>query len=139
MNCLRGDSVVRRFAALTAVLGLLVQLAVAAFLVPAAFAAANTGPEFAGLRTIVICTGAGMKRIVIDAQGNPVEQQDGEPALEHCRVCHLAGTIYLAAPATPDYGAPAYSAFRSAISVRQTVVAGICPLCPESRGPPLQL
>ncbi len=87
----------RRFVSLLAIASLLLRVGVGIVFAPMLANAAEAGRVIAspdGPRTIVICSGNGIKKIVIDAQGNPVEQEN---VPEHCQICLAManGTVML--------------------------------------------
>lgn len=125
----------KRAIAVLAAWSLLAQALLAAFAVPAAFAALRPGlilPE--GYSQILICTGSGMKRIVVDADGNRVG--DSEEGQEHgCVACHFTGCPGLGAPAAPVLSLPAQLVCHAA-PLPGIVAQDADFLCPHSRGPP---
>ena len=89
----------KRFAAGLAITGLYCQLIVTALAIPAAFAAMHPGDLPEGYSTIIICTGDGMKRIIVDADGTPVGESEEDSSLAQCLACKVAGSA--AFPPTP--------------------------------------
>jgi hypothetical protein len=95
----------RKITALAAVFGLLLQTAVAAFpftlTVPGAFGPSAAGAVNPGdaLRTVVICTGQGLKRLVLDAEGQPVEPPSGDSPSGFCPLCLTHAGCTLSSPA----------------------------------------
>ncbi len=138
MTRLRG-TVWKRSAASLAIWGLLCQLVLTAAAIPTAFAASRPGVLPDGFTSIVICTANGMKRIVLDADGVPVEESRQDDPLDHCTACHLvnAGALVAASAALPacPYCGPALltPAVMDAVSAKPD-----CRL-PDSRAPPLEL
>lgn len=75
-----------------ALLGILFHSILTALHAPAAFAGAvgsRVDPE-SGLLTVVICTSEGFKRVVLGADGQPVEQHQPGNQLQFCQHC-IAG------------------------------------------------
>lgn len=125
----------KRAIALVAVGSVLAQALLAAFAVPAAFAAMRPGATPAGYSQVLICTGSGMKRIVLNADGNRVGQSDDAQGY-NCAACHFTGCAALGSPAAPILSLPAdFSGFHIVPLFRAGAPdAGF--LYPHSRGPP---
>lgn len=126
----------RRTAAYLAICGLACQLVLTAFAIPAAFAAVRSEPLPPGYTAIVICSGAGMKRIVIDADGNPVDQEQHDSALRQCAACHMVAGCTLAPTSGASVTAPLYGLERHVASIAQIQVSQRQFLRPEGRAPP---
>lgn len=89
----------KRLAAGLAIASLCCQLILTALAIPAAFAAMHPGNLPAGYSTIVICTGDGMKRIIVDADGTPVGESEEDPSAIQCLACKVAGSaVFLPTP-----------------------------------------
>jgi hypothetical protein len=125
----------KRFIAVLAVWSILLQAVLTAFAVPAAFAAMRPGALPEGYSQVLICTGSGMKRIIVDPQGNRTGQSD-EGQGYSCPACHFTGCAALGAPAEPILSLPVqFTRFR-AIPPLHTASADAGFLHPHSRGPP---
>ena len=86
----------KRFAIGLAIAGLFCQLIVTALAIPAALAAMHPGDLPEGYSTIIICTGDGMKRIIVDADGTPVGESEEDPPSNPCLACQVVGnTVFL--------------------------------------------
>jgi hypothetical protein len=126
----------RQAAAYLAICGLACQLVLTAFAIPAAFAAVRSEPLPPGYTAIVICSGAGMKRIVIDADGNPVDQEQHDTVPRQCTACHVVAGCVLEQTSGPGVAAPLYRLERHATPVAQIQVSQRQFLRPEGRAPP---
>lgn len=126
----------RVLAAHLAVFGLLCQAALSGLFVPVAFASADPLSDAAGYRIIVICSGDGMKRITLDPDGNPVDEQ---PAGSHedcllCVVCCQGAPLMASPPLVP---APSTTFRARPQAYAHIFIQGRHPLARPSRGPPL--
>jgi len=74
-----------------AIFGLYFQLLLTAVAIPAAFAAMLPGNLPDGYTLIVICTGEGMKRITVDADGTPVGETTQDMPAKQCAACYVVG------------------------------------------------
>lgn len=128
----------RRATAALAAASLLFQLLIAAFAAPGAFAAARPALLPEGYSLIVICSGSGMRRVVIDAAGKPVGQPGGEDAGD-CAVCHFTGCAALAVAAAPGLSLPAFFPEERPEPLRGVSAGGAEFLCPDPRAPPFRL
>ncbi|MDA7949373.1 MAG: hypothetical protein MPJ78_18080 [Hyphomicrobiaceae bacterium] len=81
----------KRCIAILAIAGLYCQILATALAIPAAFAAMKPGDLPAGYATFIICTGDGMKRITVDADGTPVEETEQELPGDQCLACQVVG------------------------------------------------
>lgn len=129
----------RRCAAFLAIWGLLCQAVLTAIAIPVAFAATNPGALPPGYSSVVICTGAGMKRITLDAEGNRVADHDSDNALAQCTACHVNGGSVFAATPTSALVALEYVLAPMAPPAGRTCFDKHQGLCPDSRAPPLEL
>ena len=129
----------KRIAVSFAILGLLFQAALVAVSIPSAFAAGIPKDLPAGYTSIVICTGAGMERIVIDADGNRIEPEDQKASAEYCSACTLVDTPAFAinAVAPQNLTAGYHSPYR--VLGNQVSEDRLYAQCPDSRGPPLKI
>lgn len=134
-----GYEILRRIAVSFAVFGLLIQASLTALSIPVAFAAGIPIELAAGHTSIVICSSAGMQRIVIDADGNRVEQEDQSPSIEFCSACTLVDNPVLGINAlTPQTLVIGYYQSYPELSTQVFADRRIAQ-CPESRGPPLNI
>jgi len=131
----------KRAAAFLAILAMLAQAALVALTIPVVFAASSSSAnaQQPGYQSLVICTGTGLKRITIDAQGNRVAEEEEETPLQDCPACAMVGHAVLA----PVYGDEVpFSHNETAEFVApasQQSIHGLAYLCAKGRGPPLQL
>jgi len=129
----------KRTAVFLAIFGLLFQAALVALSIPAAFSASIPKVLPTGYTSIFICTGAGMQRIVIDTDGNRVEQEDQNPSVEYCSACILADSPVLAINTiSPQILTVGYHLLYPAPGT-QVSAEWLYAQCPESRGPPLYI
>ena len=126
----------RRSAAFLAIWGLLCQAVLTAAAIPVAFAATNPAALPAGYTSLVICTGSGMKRITLDAEGNRVEEQDSNNMSVQCTACHVTGGSVLAATPISTLATLEYVLVPMAPSAGRTCFDEHQNLCPDSRAPP---
>ena len=129
----------KRSAAFLAIWGLLCQLVLTAAAIPAAFAAARPGVLPDGHWTVVICTGSGMKRITLDANGVPVEESQQDGPLDHCTACHLVSGGVLVAASAEVLACPYCGLALLTPAVAEAVTGKPDCRLPESRAPPLEL
>lgn len=125
----------KRAIALVAVWSLLAQALLAAFAVPAAFAAMRPGALPDGYGQVLICTGSGMKRIVVDPDGNRVGQS-GEGQTDRCAACHFTGCVALGPLAAQMLSLPVRFTKFQPVPPLRTGSTGAGVLYPHSRGPP---
>lgn len=125
-----------RPAAAAAIIGLVFQAFVSAFSLPAhALESGVRGDD--PFRTLTICTSQGLVRIVLDAEGNPVDQsQSGGPSFA-CTVCCVMAGSRLVVPAAVEW--PIGDARREKFTLRVPAnpVAGRIPMNRKGHDPPL--
>lgn len=86
-----------------------------------------------GLDIITICSAQGVRNIVIDAQGNPVEV----PAPKrHCDLCvmHSHGHAFL--PVSHEFSVPSFGAVAQKVAYRPFADIAYHPQAYSSRAPP---
>lgn len=129
----------RRCAAFLAIWGLLCQAVLTATAIPVAFASTSPVALPAGYTSVVICTGSGMKRITLDAEGNRVEEQDSNNTSTQCTACHVTGGSVLAATPVSVLASLKYILVPMAPPAGRTCFDKHQSLCPDSRAPPREL
>lgn len=129
----------KRYAAFLALWGLVLQLAVTAFAIPAAFAASIPVMLPPGYSVVVICTGRGMTQVILDADNVPVEERHTDSGMNACHACKLTCGSSLAPAAGQTVPVVHAPVVRLAPIVDGAVMTTRCCGPPESRGPPLDL
>ena len=129
-----------------AIVGLLMRVGLGVVFAPMLAAAADASDRNAlsssfssktdGLRTIVICTGSGLKKITIDADGNPV---DGGKIPDECPLCTALTGLAVAVPVQlVDMPLPALSASSYEIIADSSLQEEACRRV-RNRSPPIKI
>ena len=133
----RRISVKRRALGLSVAIGLIAQAVLSAYTLPAHGLSTTAGSD-AGLRSVVICTGDGLARILLDAEGNPVEKSrpDGQGAT--CSQCCALSCCGKIAPAPAAWLLGRAAGARAALLASADRADTRAPLVRRGHDPPRQ-